>query len=188
MSLRNTSEEYGRIAKYFHWLSAILLVTLLLVGWLMDKTDPSIKGTVYNIHKLFGLLFLTLTIPRLVWAVSNIKPKLPSAMRLWEKVAERIVHGGLYLSLLLMPLLGWGMSTAAGRAPTLFGTSIPLPGIIHNSVTAQLFASYHATFAWVIVLLVSLHVGAALKHHFIDKDNVLLTMMPKKKKKDIYSS
>jgi len=182
MGVRNTDKEYGSIAKFFHWTAAILIIALLLVGWLMHQAGPSIKGTIYNTHKLVGLFILAMTVPRLIWAFLGIKPKLPNAMNPWEKVAERIVHFGLYLSLFLMPLFGWAMSTAAGRAPRIFDTSIALPGIIQSKPLAHFCSSLHTFFAWVIVALITLHVGAALKHHFINKDNVLLTMMPRKKR------
>lgn len=179
MGLRNTSAEYGSIAKFFHWLTAFLIITLLCVGWLMDNAAPSLKGSVYNAHKLAGLLVLFLTVPRLLWALSGIKPTLPATLKPWEKIAERVIHTCLYLSLLLMPFFGWAMSTAAGHAPKLFTLSIAMPGIVQSKAIAHFFGEYHAFFAWVIVVLVSIHVAAAIKHHVIDKDNVLRSMMPK---------
>lgn len=181
MGLRNTETEYGSIAKWFHWVTALLIITLLCVGWLMDKADPSLKGIIYNTHKLVGLLVLFITIPRLLWALSGIKPTLPATLKPWEKIAERLVHSGIYLSLFLMPLFGWAMSTAAGRAPKLFTLSLAMPGIAQDKALAHLFAGYHELFAWIIVVLVSVHASAALKHHFIDKDNVLRSMLPRHK-------
>lgn len=184
MGLRNTPEEYGSVAKFFHWVTFLLITVLLAVGWLMGKADPGIKGSVYNLHKLCGLLVLVITLPRLIWAISGSKPNLPDAMQPWEKVVERVVHTCLYLSLLLMPFFGWAMSTAAGKAPTLFGTQIALPGITQSKAVAHMFNQYHEFFAWVIVVLVTLHAGAALKHHFINKDKVLMTMLPRCKTKN----
>lgn len=180
MGFRNTNENYGSIAKFFHWLIFALIVTLLLVSWFMGKLSPELKGTVYNTHKLVGLTVLLLTTARLIWAVSGSKPKLPSAMKPWEKLAEKAVHIGLYACLIFMPLCGWIMSTAAGQAPQLLGYTVNLPGVIQDKATSHLFNNYHAFIAWVIVALVSVHVGAALKHHFINRDNVLRTMLPSK--------
>jgi len=176
--LRNTDMKYGSMSKFFHWLVFLLVLTLILVGFFWEDTG-TIKGTVINTHKLIGLLTLTIVILRLLWTLNNPKPQIPNAKRL-EKVVEHTVHGLIYLALFGMPLSGWLMVTAAGRPPHLFGQALPMPGIAQDKALAGLAADVHLVLAWTLIVLVSLHVLAALKHHFIDKDIVLKRMWPGK--------
>lgn len=181
MTIKNTDMEYGSIAKFFHWLIFLLILIMLCVGFFMDDiSNPAIKGTVYNLHKLTGLFILTLVVLRLLWAFINKKPKLPRQNHLWERIAERTMHFLLYAAIIAMPLTGWLMSSAAGKAPHIFGINLPLLPVTQSKAIAGIYAERHEFLAWVIIVLVGLHTLAALKHHFIDKDNVLRRMMPKK--------
>jgi cytochrome b561 len=126
-----------------------------------------------------GLTVLSLVILRILWALTSIKPGLPEIMKPWERYSERYLHFTLYLLLLIMPLSGWLMSTAAGYAPSFFGLfSIPMPRISHNENLAGFAGEIHYKVAWLLILLVSIHILAAFKHHFIDKDNILKRMWP----------
>lgn len=174
--LRNTDLKYGSISKFFHWLVFLLVLTLILVGFFWEDTGE-IKGAVINIHKLVGVLTLFIVLLRIWWTLSNRKPQIPNAKRI-EKIIEHSVHGLIYLSLLGMPLSGWVMTTAAGRPPHLFEHTLPMPGIPADFAIAGIAHQVHLILAWVLITLVSLHILAALKHHFIDKDNVLKRMLP----------
>jgi len=182
MALRNSSAQYGSVAKFFHWLVFFFVLGLLIVGSLMGYLgdDSAIKGQVYNIHKLFGLTVLSLMVLRLGWTLMNPKPGLENVSA-WERVAERWVHGSLYLFLLAMPVSGWVMSTAEGYNPHLFALSMPAPGIVKDEAVGDFFGGVHYYLAWTILIVLSIHLLAALKHHYIDKDNVLRRMMPEKK-------
>jgi cytochrome b561 len=173
---KDTKETYGSVAKFFHWMVFILVFCLILVGYFMEDVGKAIQPTVYNLHKLTGLTVLLLMLCRLFWRSINRKPELEGA-RAWERFLERSMHILLYLVLIAMPLSGWLMSVAAGRAPHLFNLMLTLP-ITASKPLAELCESIHGTLAIVIIVLVSLHVLAALYHHFVKKDNVLTRMMP----------
>jgi len=175
MALKNSLSEYGVLAKFFHWTLFILIVIMLIVGFVMsDITNKFLKYEIVNLHKLLGLIILVLMTLRLAWAMSNPKPLLTT---FWEKTVAKIVHQSLYILLILMPLTGWIMSTAHGKPPTWLGWKIKLP-LQTNQNVAQLFATYHNKLAIMIILLLSLHILAALYHHIIKKDHILRRMLP----------
>lgn len=167
------------MAKTFHWLMALLIVGLLILGFLVaNLEDHPLQAPLINIHKLFGLSVLCLVALRLIWKLLNPRPKLPLDMPAWEIISSNLVHGGLYLVMIVMPLSGWIMSTAAGHFPHLFGYEFPMPGIPQDKSLGDLFFKVHFFTAWIIIGLVTIHTLAAFKHHFFDKDNVLQRMLP----------
>lgn len=141
------------------------------------STNKVIVGAVVNMHKLLGLAILALMILRLIWALTNAKPVLPIDVPLWQRWAERIVHGLLYLLLLAMPLVGWIGSVAGGRPPHYGMLSLGLP-IEKSKPLAGAAFDIHNTMAIVILVIVSMHVLAALYHRFMRKDDILNRMLP----------
>lgn len=178
MGLRNTTETYGSMAKTIHWLIFLMVTTLLIVGFFMGDIEKPLRYTIYNIHKLAGITVLTIMIFRVYWTITNPKLSYSAELPAWQILAARTVHYILYALVILMPLSGWIMSTAAGHNPLLFGTSLTLPFIPESKPLAKFFHKTHTVMAWTIIAMVSLHVLAALKHHFVNKDNVLKRMLP----------
>jgi cytochrome b561 len=174
--LRNTDLKFGSVSKFFHWLVFLLVVTLILVGFFWGYTG-TIKVSVINVHKLVGLLTLIIVLLRIWWTLSNRKPQIPNA-KLWEKIAVHSTHGLIYLALIGMPISGWLMSTAAGYPPHILAYTFGMPGVTKNMALAGTAADVHLVLAWILITLVSLHILAAFKHHFINKDNVLKRMLP----------
>ena len=179
MSLKNTEQQYGSLTKVFHWLVMILVIGMLIVGSLMgDIGDKTLKSQVFTLHKLTGLLVLSIGVLFLLWSLINTKPGYSNGVAPWEKKLARIVRGLLYFLLIAMPLSGWLMSSAAGYHPDFFGLfKIPLPGIPVDKALSHTAADLHEFFAWSLVALISLHALGALKHHFIDKNNILKRML-----------
>lgn len=179
MALKNTTTRYGSVAKFFHWIVALAVIALLIVGFLMGGIhDKALKMQVVNLHKLIGVAVLLLMLCRLGWRLVNVQPGYPTSTPAWERKAARGVHDLLYLALILMPLSGWIMSTAAGKAPHLGAWLLTLPGISQSKTLAHFCNNAHSVLAWIIITAVSVHLLAALKHHFIDKNNVLIRMLP----------
>ncbi len=175
--IKNTQTSYGSVAKFFHWTIFTLVVFMLFLGFFMDDIEKPLRGTVINIHKLIGITILCLMILRLLWALSNPKPVLPLGTPTWQHAAERITHFSLYAVLIAMPLSGWIGSVAAGYVPHFFSWSLTLPISQSKSLDEFSFTT-HTVLAYTIIALVSLHVLAALYHHIIKKDDILLRMMP----------
>lgn len=179
MSLKNTVTSYGSIAKFFHWTVAFTVIALLIVGFIMGNVqDKALKMQVYNLHKLIGLAVLVLMLLRLVWRLMNVQPGYPAAVPKWECKAARGVHDLLYLVLIVMPLSGWIMSTAAGHPPHLGSYSLAFPGVEVNKAVSYYCNTLHGILAWIIPAVIAIHVGAAVKHHWFDKNEVLLRMLP----------
>lgn len=177
MPKRNTYQRYGSVSKFFHWTIFLLVTGMIIYGYSLSFLPEAWQAVAYNIHKLFGLSVLLLMLLRLSWALMNPKPKLPSKTPLWEVALERLMHFSLYLVLIAMPISGWLMTSAAENPPELFGISLGLP-IAKDDSLRDLADTVHITLAIVIIVMVALHVLAALKHHFIDKDNILKRMLP----------
>lgn len=176
--IKNTNTEYGSIAKSFHWLIVFMVLGLVIVGLNMEGIeDKATKLLVFTVHKSFGLTLLTVMIFRVVWTLSNVRPELLGTTL--ERIAAWSMHFSLYILLFAMPLTGWIMSTAADHAPNVFGLfTLPLPGIPIYKPLGKFFGWLHFLFAWTLITLVILHIAAAFKHYWIDKDDVLRRMMP----------
>lgn len=173
----NTQSSYGFVSKLFHWVVFALVLLMLVFSYFMDDVpDKILKGVIVNAHKLLGISILALMVLRLIWTLANHKPTLVFTRR-WECLARRTVHSLLYFTLILMPISGWIMSTAAGRPPRIGSLSLNLP-IMKNEWLSNTFFDIHSKLALIIIALVVIHILAAFYHHFFKKDNTLLRMLP----------
>lgn len=179
MLIKNTSEQYGAISKFFHW-SLVLLVLiqfyLIFQAQFFPKDSPIVGFLIGNVHKPIGMLVLLLAILSYCWRIMNIKPGFPLDMPHWEKIAATIVHNLLYLCLIVMPITGLIMSVAAGRPPNFFGLYQVPQFLAENKTLSDNFFNLHRITAIVLISLIGIHILAALKHHFIDRDTVLKRM------------
>ena len=169
---------YSPASKLFHWLVALIVLTMLSVSFFLDVLPGTIKPTAILIHKSFGLTVLLLMVLRTLWILHSGKPALPATVAPWERALSHVVQYSLYLFLFLMPICGWVMSVAANKTPVYFGLfQVPLPFIAPSKPLAQWMFSAHRTIAFIIIALLCLHVAGALKHYFIDRDKVLQRML-----------
>ncbi|GGB42230.1 cytochrome b561 [Roseibium aquae] len=184
--LRNTKTGYGRVAILFHWSMALLVLGMLAGGLYMTRlpiTDP-FTFQVYQLHKSIGFVILTMVVLRLGWRLANPAPQLPGGMKPWERWAAHLGHTGLYAVMILMPLSGWLMVSASPwNIPTVVFNvlnvpHLPVPAFLGSKEEAEgLFKSAHFYLGWLAIALVVTHVGAALKHHFIERDSTLRRML-----------
>lgn len=179
MSVKNTRESYGSIAKSFHWLIAVIVIGMLAVGLYMDSMDASpLKFKLYGWHKSIGFILIWLVALRLAWRLYNVQPAPHANHKPWERVLARIIHFLLYAGIILMPMSGWLMSSADSIPdPLVYG--IDLPQIIEpNQDLKRLFGRIHYYTGWGLIGLIALHFSGAMKHHIIDKDSTLRRMLP----------
>ena len=177
MAIRNTIASYGSVAKFFHWTIAVLLLCMIVFGFFLESIPKDYQPIAYNSHKLTGLTIFVLMILRGLWALINPKPILPYNTQLWERIAERSVHYLLYAVVLTMPLVGLIGSVAAGRPPHIGSFVITLP-IAEDKAFAENAFTLHGILAFTLIALITIHVCAALFHHFIRKDDILRRMLP----------
>ncbi|OGT43935.1 MAG: hypothetical protein A3F13_00635 [Gammaproteobacteria bacterium RIFCSPHIGHO2_12_FULL_40_19] len=178
MCLRNTKETYGAVSKILHWLIAVLVLIMLIAGVSFNYLP---KGPFFSllmfIHKSTGVTILGLMIFRLLWHWTNPLPRFPLSMPQWQKYAARSVHFLFYLLLIAMPITGIVMTLAAGYHVPFWGiANIHWDAIPKYKALSELMANWHLYLAWTIAIFIVLHTLAALKHHVIDKDNVLKRM------------
>jgi len=179
MRLRNTKYSYGSVAKTFHWLIFLLIAGMLAAGFIMTGMAMSPdKFKIYGLHKSFGITVLSLAALRLLWKAMNAAPELPLSLPAWEKFAAHAGHAALYALMFAMPLSGWAMSSASGLPVSVFGW-FTLPDLVApDNQLKHIFREVHGWLAWALIGMVSLHVFAALLHHFYYKNNVLRRMLP----------
>lgn len=179
MYWKNRPENYGFVAKSFHWVMALLIIGMLALGLYMDGLPLSAdKLRLYGIHKATGAIILFLVALRLIWRLVNLVPPLPSTLPKWQRLGAHLGHLGLYALMFAMPVTGWLLSSAAGFPVSVFGL-FTLPNLISpDPQLRELFSGAHELLANALIVLIIAHVAAALKHHFIDKDTILRRMLP----------
>ena len=171
---------YTLVAKGLHWLMAVLILGLLALGLYMHELPLSPqKLTLYSWHKWAGVTVFLLVWVRLLWRVMHRPPALPASMAPLMRLAAHAGHGVLYLLMVAIPLSGWLMSSAKGFQTVWFGV-LPIPDLLDkNKEVGDLLALVHKSLNLLFVAVIVGHIGAALKHHLIDKDDILTRMLPR---------
>ncbi len=180
---RNSSTSYGAVAVTLHWLIAIAILYMIWLGiYMTDAEDYE----AYQLHKSLGITILALSLLRLIWRFVNPPPPLPAGMKGWERFGARATHWAFYFLMIFIPLSGWALASTSAFETKIWGAfDLPrLPGLAGLDADAREAAGeriegIHETLAmWPIFILLALHVGAALKHHIWNRDNVLTRMLP----------
>jgi cytochrome b561 len=178
--IRNSSTRWGHISIGLHWLTAVLIVGLAVVGLIMTELPNSaFKMQVYALHKSFGLTVLALTLLRLAWRLMAGVPAALPAPHL-QTLAAKATHGLLYVLLIAMPLSGWLFNSASGF-PLRWFNLVQLPKLFtgYNPELKHLAHELHETGFYLMAALLLVHAGAALFHHYVKKDDTLKRMTGK---------
>jgi cytochrome b561 len=185
MAIQNTTRRWGSASQLLHWIIVVLIIVQVTLATMADDLPNGMrKLTLLARHKSFGITILALAIVRLLWRRLNDTPALPDTLKPYERFLARFVHGALYVLLFAMPLSGWMMSSARGFPVSWFGF-IQLPDLVPRSKPLyEAFLTTHEVLAWSLGAVVILHVAAALKHHFVLKDDTLRRMLPFTGKKE----
>ncbi len=171
--------RYTTIAQLFHWVIAALIVTQFALAWTADDLPLGAhKLALLARHKSFGMTVLMLAVLRLLWRFKHPAPELPAGMTPIERAIARMTHVAFYVLLFAMPLTGWMMSSAKNYSVSWFGL-FTWPNLIGKNETAfDFLKSTHDYLSDALFVIAVLHILAALKHHFWDKDDVFLRMLP----------
>ena len=193
-----SAPRYSTVAIVLHWLIALAVLSMVPMGWWMSDAiaEPDSQAAAYRVfqlHKSIGLTILALTALRLVWRLVHVPPAPPPG-KPWEHALAGVTHGAFYVLLFALPLSGWlyvstGWSAPQDRALAVatswFGlVPVPhLPGVAEASAEARRGLAHgalgaHSLMAWMVLILAGLHIAAALKHQFVDRDGVLSRMLP----------
>ena len=176
--------SYNSVAKALHWTIALLIIGMLAIGWVMDDLEMPLKFKIIQLHKSFGITILLLSVFRLLWRITHRAPALPAGMAKWEVGAAHATHALFYFLIIAMPFSGWVMASTAPFATFIFGL-FPLPHVPFIADMADkreighMARGAHENMAFIMAGLIVLHVGAALKHHFIVRDDIVLRMVPR---------
>jgi cytochrome b561/polyisoprenoid-binding protein YceI len=193
------AQRYSAVAIVLHWAIAVSILYMIPLGfWMAQQTASGAVGqglfSAFQLHKSIGLTILLLSLIRLGWRLTHKPPPLPAEMPAWEKFAALATHWAFYFIIIAMPLTGWLYVSTQWSAPT----DSPLPVATHyfglfrvpalfglpqadeetRKSLSHLFLTWHWAIAWTTVGLFFLHVAAALKHHFINRDETLTHMIP----------
>jgi cytochrome b561 len=179
MAIRNTTTRWGVVSQFLHWLIVALIVTQVILGNIASDLPIGVKKlAMFARHKSVGITILGLAVIRLAWRWFNPTPLLPGTLKPYERVLAGLTHAGLYVLLFAMPLTGWMMTSARGFPVSWFGY-FQLPDLVpKNDTLYNLMKDTHDTLAVALYVIVSLHLLAALKHHFVLRDDVLRRMLP----------
>ena len=171
--------RYTKTAKSLHWLMAVLFFGMLGLGFYMQGLPLSPdKLKLYSWHKWVGVTVFLLALFRIAWRVTHQPPALPSSMPRLMQIAAHAGHHMLYMLMFLIPLSGWLMSSAKGFQTVWFGI-LPIPDLLEkNKLLGDLLQTVHVSLNYLFIAVLIGHIGAALKHHFIDKDDILTRMLP----------
>ena len=172
-------KKFGVGRQFFHWVITLVLLGQIPLAWYMiDLPMSPDKFATYALHKSIGITLFTLAVARVIWALLSQRPALPTAMARWQAYASKGVEFFLYLLVILMPMTGWLMSSAANTPVSVWGL-FTLPDLVEPSEQLmETLKTGHESQSIALMTLAGVHILAALKHHFIDKDNVLLSMLP----------
>ncbi|MFC7409161.1 cytochrome b [Hydrogenophaga atypica] len=175
--------RYSRVAVLLHWVLGLALIAMFGMGlYMADLPFSPQRLKLYNWHKWAGVGILLLSALRLAWRLTHRPPELPEAvagrMPVWQRVAHHATHHALYLLFFAVPLLGWAYSSAAGFPIVWFG-AVQLPDFVPVSESlAEVLKPLHKFSAFAMAALVLMHIGAALKHQWLDRDGLLTRMLP----------
>ena len=178
----NTEARFGAVAILLHWSMAFLIIGLAALGLYMvalpDVGFNTRKIMLILFHKEVGLSVLALLAARLAWRLTHVLPQLAAHLPDWQKIVARFVHLCFYALMFALPMTGWLMSSAAGIPVSFFGL-FTLPDFLpHDEYLFQQLIDIHKWFGYMLILFICVHVGAALMHHFVLKDDTLRRMLP----------
>ncbi|MDP9083314.1 MAG: cytochrome b [Pseudomonadota bacterium] len=179
MSNHSSPSRYSAVAQALHWVIAALIVTQYVLASLANELPIGLhKLALLARHKSVGMTILMLAVLRVLWRLKNPPPALPAGMSPLERLLARATHFAFYFLLFTMPLTGWLMSSAKNYSVSWFGLFTWPNLIAKNEPAFDVLRGTHEILSGALFVIAVLHILAALKHHFWNKDDVLLRMLP----------
>lgn len=181
MALKSDATHWGSLAKFFHWAIVLLILTQAIIGLVMvelPKRPSSIP--VYSFHKSLGITILALAVLRLLWRLFDPRPRDVAGMPHWQALGARFGHVLLYVLIFAVPLSGWLFDSASSLRPLYWFNLFQLPNLTggKNEAVKEVAEGAHELLFWILVLVAAGHAAAALIHHFHNRDETLVRMLP----------
>lgn len=176
---KNTRERYGWPSKALHWSIGVLIIGLIGLGlWMvgLNYYHPWYHRSL-ELHKSLGMIVLALVAMKTFWRWWSPYPQLAATLTGWQRCSAAVVHGLLWAAMLLIPITGYGISTAEGQGVAVFEWFEIPAWLPKNDVLRKVVTALHEWIAYAAGLLVLMHAGAAIKHEFVDRDGTLRRML-----------
>jgi len=170
--------KYHMISRSMHWLMAFLFALMFCLGWGRELVSDNMRQEMMDLHKILGLLLLLILLPlRVLFRCLLKSPGKILGLPVWQSFFAKVIHGALYFMMVVMPLSGWLMVSAFGKKVKVFNY-FEIDALIEtNKTLAAILKDWHESLAWVFVMIIFLHVSAAVYHWLIRKDDVLRRMI-----------
>ncbi|MFM5924203.1 MAG: cytochrome b [Novosphingobium sp.] len=175
------SARYSGGAIILHWLVAVLIAFNFAAAWVSEDMPKEDAAVVMGNHKAIGITILLLTVIRIAWRLAHRPPPLVDTLKAWEAALAKVIHVLLYVLMLAIPIAGWGLHSAfsKGAPVSMFGLfGFPALPVGYDKPTIGMFHELHEITATLMLGLLFLHVGGALKHHFLDHDGTMRRVLP----------
>nr|WP_298794607.1 cytochrome b [uncultured Acetobacter sp.] len=173
----NPAPSFSPLARVLHWLMAVMILSMLFIGIFMASSVGPNYHRLVTLHRPLGIAILVLALLRLTYRLRSSPPPLPNDLPAVMKLAAKVSHILLYVLMIALPLVGWGMLSAGGYPIPLWGNSVLLPPILPHNPTVWSWLRYaHTVLAFTLFGLVLAHISAALFHGLIRRDTVLQSM------------
>lgn len=179
--MQESANRYSTVSIALHWALVVLVLTNVWLGGRMEEAEGAARMSFLSAHASVGISILVLTLARLAWRPTHKWPQLPEHTPGWQRVIARLTHVSFYVALIAIPLLGWATVSAAPaleRLEVFGGVSWPLLPLGPSEDLSEALGETHKAFVKAVYVLLILHVLGALKHHFIQRDQVLHRMLP----------
>ncbi len=174
------TQSYDAVAKSLHWLMVVVFAALFVLGFVMTEMPKGPERyALYDVHEILGMLALVLAAARLAWRFMHSPPAPIGSEESWLVMGAKVAHVTLYALMFAVPIVGWLMLSAAGHQVELGVVTIPAP-IGKNEALKEILSEVHELLAFGFLGLIAVHMAAALKHHFVDRDLTLVRILPQR--------
>jgi cytochrome b561 len=173
--------RYSNVAIALHWLIGLAIIGNLAGGLTHESVPKDMQGVVMGLHKATGITILVLSLFRLFWRLTHRPPPYEPTLATWEKTTAKVTHWAFYVLIIAIPFSGWLMTSAGGRKYGLnwYGLfDIPFLPVAQDKMLAEAAGGAHENLAFLLIALLLLHIGAAMKHVFLDGDGTFARMLP----------
>ena len=183
MTEADVRTRYTNVAIALHWLIGLAIIGNLAGGLTNESVPKDMQGVVMGLHKATGITILALSVFRLIWRLGHRPPPYEAMLATWEKTTAKIVHWVFYVLIIAIPFSGWLITSAGGRKHGLswYGLfDIPFLPVAQDKMLAGAAGGAHENLSYLLIALLLLHIGAAMKHIFLDGDGTFARMLPGK--------